>query len=107
MELILLIITLSGAWFWLDSIHTRDKAVEASKVAAERYGLQLLDDTVAFSKLWAARDERGRLHFQRTFNFEVSTTGAERLACHIIMLGVRVDTLYIPPHQDNVVPLFH
>lgn len=100
MELPLLIITFIGAWFWLDSLHARDIAVDAGRAAAEKYGLQLLDETVAFAKLWIARDQNGRMRFRRTYHFEVSDTGTNRLACRIILLGKRIEALYIPPHRD-------
>lgn len=96
----LLIAAVIAAWFWLDSLHARDIAVEAGRQAADKYGLQLLDETVAFAKLWAARDANGRLRFQRTYHFEVSDTGMNRLACRIILLGKHVEALYIPPHRD-------
>jgi hypothetical protein len=100
LELTLLIAALAAAWFWLDSLHARDVAVAAGKQAADRYGLQFLDDTVAFAKLWAARDADGRMRFQRTYHFEVSDTGADRLPCRIVLLGKHIEALYIPPHRD-------
>lgn len=105
MELYLLIASIGAALFWLDSLNARDIAVAAGRQAAERYGLQLLDETVAISKLWAARDGNGRLRLRRTYAFEVSDTGADRLSCSITLLGKRVAALDIPPHRDNVIQL--
>jgi hypothetical protein len=109
MELILLITVVIAAWFWLDSLSARDIAVAAGRQAAEKFGLQLLDDTVAISKMWAARDSYGRLRLQRTYSFEVSDTGADRLQCSLTLLGKRIERIDIPPHRDrdNVIPLFH
>lgn len=87
-------------WFWLDSLNARDIAVAAGRQAAEKYGLQLLDETVAFAKLWAARDFAGHMRLQRTYHFEVSDTGTNRLPCRITLLGKHVESLYIPPHRD-------
>lgn len=105
MEIALLIASIGIAWFWLDSLHIRDLAVEAGKRAAEQYGLQFLDETVASSKLWAARDENGYMRLQRTYRFEVSDTGTERLQCSVTLLGNRVEKLDMPPYRDNVVRL--
>jgi hypothetical protein len=105
LELYLLIATVGAAWLWLDSLNARDIAVAAGRQAAERYGLQLLDETVVISKLWAARDGNGQLRLRRTYAFEVSDTGADRLTCSMILLGKRVVALDIPPVRDNVVQL--
>ncbi|MCX7628172.1 MAG: DUF3301 domain-containing protein [Methylophilaceae bacterium] len=109
MELGLICAMLGAAWFWLDSLHKRDIAVTLGRQAAERYGLQFLDETVAISKLWTARDGTGRLRLQRTYTFEVSDTGTNRLACTLVLLGSQLQSLEIPPYRDsNVIPLrFH
>ncbi len=106
MEIVLLVAIIGIAWFWLDSLHARELAVAAGKRAAEQYGLQFLDETVANSRLWAARDDNGQLRLQRTYRFEVSDTGAERLACSVTLLGDKVEKLDMPPYRDNVVQLF-
>ena len=106
MELILLLATVAVAWFWLDSLHVRDIAVAAGKQVTQHYQLQLLDDTVAIAKLRTGRDEDGRLRLRRTYHFEVSDTGDNRLTCSITLLGKQVEHIDIPPHRDNVVQLF-
>jgi hypothetical protein len=108
LELYLLLAIVAAAWFWLDSLNARDIAVAAGRQAAERYGLQLLDETVAISRLWAARDNMGRMRIQRTYTFEVSDTGTDRLACKITLLGKRLQALDMPPYRDpdsNVIRL--
>jgi hypothetical protein len=104
-DILLLVAAFAAAWLWLDSLHKRDLAVAAGKQAAQRYGLQFLDDTVAFARLQFGRNAMGRLQFKRTYAFEVSDTGADRLPCSITLLGGRVVALDIPPHRDNVVAL--
>lgn len=103
----MLLTIIGAAWFWIDSIHARDIAVEAGRRAAENHGLQLLDETVAISRLRAARDGMGRLRLQRNYSFEVSDTGADRLLCSLTLLGKQVDAVEMPPYRDNVVQLFH
>ncbi len=88
------------AWFWLGSMQAKDSAIAAGRQAAERYGLQLLDETVEIKRLWAARDAGGRLRFMRTYAFEVSDTGANRLSCTLTLLGNRLEHLDIPPHRE-------
>jgi len=104
-EIALLIAVIGFAWFWLDSLHVRELAVEAGKRAAEQYGLQFLDESVANSRLRAARDHSGQLRLLRTYHFEVSDTGSERLSCSVTLLGNKVEKLDMPPYRDNVYTL--
>ncbi|MBU3736755.1 MAG: DUF3301 domain-containing protein, partial [Methylobacterium sp.] len=88
-------------------IHAREIAIEAGRQVASRDGLQLLDETVAVVRLRTARDDMGRLRLQRTYGFEVSDTGVNRLSCSLTLLGKRLQRVDIPPVRDNVVQLFH
>jgi hypothetical protein len=101
-ESVLLIVTFALIWFWLESMKARDIAIEAGRQAVDRYGLQLLDETVAITRIRAARDANGRLRLLRTYSFEVSDTGADRLSCHLTLLGTRLEQLDIPPHRDII-----
>lgn len=106
MEIALLVILAILAWFWLDGIKAREIAVKAGQDAAEKFGLQFLDETVGMIKLRAGRDGAGRMQLKRTYEFEVSDTGIERLECSVTLLGKRVEAIDIPPHLDNVVRLY-
>lgn len=88
------------AWLWLGGMQAKDSAITAGRQAAERYGLQLLDETVEIKRIWAARDASGRLRIMRTYAFEVSDTGANRLPCTLTLLGTRLEHLEIPPHRE-------
>ncbi len=98
MELILIFILMTIAWFWLDSLDKRERAVLLGAELAARFNLQLLDETVACNKLWLARNSRGKVHFLRTYEFEVSASGAERLKCHLTLLGNQLGSWHIPPY---------
>ena len=100
-ETILLAAAILGGWFWLDGLSVHELATNAGRQAAAYSGLQLLDETVALSRLWATRDTHGRLRLQRTYVFEVSDTGADRLACTLTMLGRKLVHIEIPPHRDR------
>ncbi|MDP1658869.1 MAG: DUF3301 domain-containing protein [Methylotenera sp.] len=100
MELALLILMIVIAWFWLDSMAKRERATLLGRELAARFNLQLLDETVACSKLWLARNSRGRMHFLRTYEFDVSANGADRLHCHLILLGNQLGSWHIPPYQQ-------
>ena len=88
-----------GIYFWIDSLRAREHAVAAGRSACERYGVQLLDDTVAVAWLRFARDEDGRLRLRRTYTFEFSDTGNNRRHGTIVMLGARVEDLHLEPYM--------
>ena len=101
-ELFIIFLLLAGVWFWFDSISAREKAIALGSDLAERYHLQLLDETVACNRVWLARNNRGRMLIQRTYAFEVSASGAERLSCHLVLLSQELQTWYIPPYVQTV-----
>jgi hypothetical protein len=100
MELALLLILIIAAWFWLDSMDKRERAILLGSELASRFNLQLLDETVACNKLWLGRNTRGHVRFLRTYEFDVSANGADRLHCHLILLGNQLTSWDIPPYQQ-------
>ena len=101
-ELVLLFVLLFAAWFWFDSIAKREIAVALGRDLANRYQLQLLDETVSCHQLSLGRDNRGHAQIKRNYQFEVSANGAERLQCHLQLLGNQMQTWHIPPYvQPN------
>jgi hypothetical protein len=97
---ILGLLTLAAfGWFWVDAMGAREAAQAAGKRACEREGVQFLDDTVAIAMLKPARDGRGRLLLRRTYRFEFSDTGDNRLEGSIVLLGRRVESLEMEPHR--------
>jgi hypothetical protein len=95
--LVLALIVL-GALFWVDSLRARERALLAGRRACERYGVQLLDETVQFSRLRLARDEDGRVRLRRTYSFEFSDTGNNRRHGAIVMLGAELADLHLEPY---------
>ena len=89
----------AGAWFWVDSLRARERALAVGRRACERYGVQLLDETVAFATLGIARDDAGRLHLRRSYTFEFSDTGNNRRRGAIVMLGGELLDLQLEPYR--------
>jgi hypothetical protein len=85
--------------FWGDSLKARERAVTAGRSACERYQLQFLDDTVAFTRLRLARDEEGQLKISRTYTFEFSDTGNNRRHGAIVMLGGELADMHLEPYR--------
>jgi hypothetical protein len=89
----------AGLYFWVDSLRARERALAAGRNACDRYGVQLLDETVAFAKLRLARDDEGRLHLRRTYTFEFSDTGNNRRHGAIVMLGGDLQDMQLEPYK--------
>lgn len=83
------------AWLWLDSLKAREIAVRAARNACSADGLLLLDDTVAIANLKPVRDDDGHLKLQRSYGFEYSDTGDNRLKGSVVLLGHRVILLNV------------
>lgn len=84
---------------WVDSLRSRERAVEAGRLACARYGLQLLDDTVAISRLAFARDVQGQLGLRRTYLFEFSDDGNNRRRGLVVMLGSIPQDVQLEPYR--------
>ncbi len=98
-ELAAMALVLAAATLWMDSLRAREHAVAAGRAACERYGVQLLDETVSFARLRLARNEEGRLRLRRTYVFEFSETGNNRRHGAIVMLGARLEDLQLEPYR--------
>lgn len=102
MEILLLVILVLAAVFWVNSLSARELAITHGRALAERCNLQLLDDTVACQKIWLARNRKGHAVLQRTYVFEVSANGADRMACHLTLKGKELLNWHIPPYLQAV-----
>jgi hypothetical protein len=98
-EIAALALVLAALYLWMDSLRARERAVAAGREACKRYGVQLLDETVAFARLRLARDEAGRLRLRRTYVFEFSETGNNRRHGAIVMLGAQLEDLRLEPYR--------
>jgi hypothetical protein len=107
-ELTVLLAFLAAGWFWLDSLRARDIALDGARRACEAEGVQLLDWTVAMKKIRLGRDDEGRRGFQRTYEFEFSDTGNNRIGGSITVIGRQLLALnlpVIPAPPSNVIRL--
>ena len=93
-----IVLIIAGIAFWVDSLRARERALSAGRVACERYGVQLLDETVQFARLRLARDDEGRLCLRRTYTFEFSDTGNNRRHGAIVMLGADLQDMQLEPY---------
>lgn len=89
-DIAILILLAGVTWAWYDSFRAREAGLKAVRAACAAEGLQLLDDTIALSRLRLRRDERGRLALARVYGFEYSDTGDNRRRGSVHLLGDRV-----------------
>jgi hypothetical protein len=101
-ELITLTLFIAGGWFWVDSMRAREAAIDAGRRACTAENVQLLDWTVAVKKMGLSRDAEGRLSIRRTYEFEFSDTGDNRLKGAITMIGNQLVAVHIPPREAPV-----
>ena len=66
------------AWFVLDSLRARERAVAHGRRACERGEVLFLDDTVQCVRTRFARNDEGRFALRRRYLFEFSETGNNR-----------------------------
>ena len=92
----------AAVWFWVDSLHARERAVSLCAHLCRTHGAQLLDQTVAVFRLGLARDPRGRLRIRRHYRFEFTRDGAARDAGTIVMIGPRMESAEMPDPDGRV-----
>jgi len=97
-EFVLLAVLLALSWFWIDSLDKRERAITLGRELASRLNLQLLDESVACNRIWLGRNRRGHMHLLRTYEFDVSANGNDRLHCQLMLLGGQLESWHIPPY---------
>lgn len=86
---------LVAAWVWVVSMRAREAAIEAGRRACEAERVQLLDWTVALKKIRFMRNPDGRMQLQRTYEFEYSDTGNNRLNGSVTLLGSKLHSVHL------------
>lgn len=99
-EIFALLILIGAAWFWHDTIRAREVGMKAVRLACQRAGVQLLDDTVALRTIRPARNDDGRLTLRRVYEFEFSGSGFDRQPGAVVLLGREVEMLDVASIVD-------
>lgn len=97
-EAIALLLLAAVTFLWIDTLRAREVALAAGRTACERYGLLLLDDTVAVTRTRMVRNEDGRLRLARTYGFEFSDTGNNRRRGQIFLVGGEAEDIVLEPY---------
>ena len=96
MEIAVLLSVVALAWFWTDSMRAREVALDAGRQACAVENVQFLDWTVALKKMGLGRDHEGRVGIHRTYEFEFSDTGNNRIGGSITVIGRQMLALNLP-----------
>jgi hypothetical protein len=86
------ILVIAGiVWFWAHSLWIRERVLRHCARTCKQMNVQLLDQTVALSRLALDRDPQGRLSLRRWYVFEFSTDGGDRCKGCVGLLGSRIE----------------
>ena len=94
-DLLILLALIAVTGLWLKLSAARERATTEARQQCERYGLQLLDETVGLRAL-RLRRVTGRRRLERCYGFEVSIDGADREQGSLWMLGGTLSELRLP-----------
>lgn len=101
LEFIVVASLLGGAWLWLENQGVRERAIAIAKDFCNKEDVQFLDGAMALVRMRLQRDALGRMTIARTYQFEFSDTGDNRLKGTIMLLGKKLETLHLQPYRLN------
>lgn len=82
--------------FWRNTLRAREEAIRASRAACKVRGHQFLDDTVSLARLGISRGTQGWPLLRRTYEFEFSADGFDRIVGSVTVFGSRVESVHLP-----------
>jgi len=108
-DILLILLILSGIWYWWDTQQTNEIALSVCRQKCARAGLQLLDATVIRQRTWLRKSVNGvGLQICRLYSFEFNAASAsdysasefgEREYGYIVLIGKQVVETKIPPNE--------
>lgn len=81
------------------------RALAVASRHCERLGLQLLDETLAFSRHRLLRDARGRRRLCRIYEFDFCSNGMNRHSGEIVMSGLYALRIVLEDNGLEVIEL--
>jgi hypothetical protein len=84
--------------YWFNAQKAKEFALGAARAHCLAMEAQMLDDYVALNGIFLKRDKAGKMQLRRSFLFEFSSTGNERYNGTLLMLGRRVESIYMEPY---------
>ncbi|MDD1613329.1 MAG: DUF3301 domain-containing protein [Methylococcaceae bacterium] len=93
--------------YWFNAQKAKEIALGTARDHCLAMEVQMLDGYVALNGLWLKRDKAGKMRLRRSFLFEFSSTGYERYNGTVLMLGFRVESIYMEPYRIEQIGKFH
>ena len=85
--------------YWVNAQKAKEIALGTAKDHCLAMEVQMLDDYVALNGIRLKIDKLRKMQIQRSFLFEFSSTGYERYQGTVLMLGRRVESIYMEPYR--------
>ena len=85
--------------YWVNAQKAKEIALGTAKDHCLAMEVQMLDGYVALNGIRLKRDKLRKIQIQRSFLFEFSSTGYERYQGTVLMLGRRVESIYMEPYR--------
>lgn len=98
-DIILIALFGLGFGYWINAQKAKEIALAVATRQCLASEVQMLDGYVALTSLSLRRDESGKIHCQRRFSFEFSSTGYERYQGFVVLLGWRVLTVEMDAYR--------
>ena len=88
-----------GYGYWFNAQKAKEIALGIAREHCLAMEVQMLDGYVALNGIWLKRDKAAKMQLRRSFLFEFSSTGNERYNGTVLMLGRRVESIYMDPYR--------
>lgn len=98
-DIVLICFICLAYWYWFNAQKAKEIALGTAKDHCLAMEVQMLDDYVALNGIRLTRDKLRKMQIQRSFLFEFSSTGYERYQGTVLMLGRRVESIYMEPYR--------
>ena len=82
-------------WFWLESLKSRDIAIQVARTSCRQQELQLLDGTVSLQTLRPYYRNRDDYGLKRTYTFDYSVDGVSRQTGCVVLYNTRVVSIIL------------
>ena len=85
--------------YWFNAQKAKEIALGTAIAHCLTMEVQMLDGYVALIGIGLKRNKSGKIQLRRSFVFEFSSTGNERYNGTVLMLGRRVESIYMDPYR--------
>lgn len=93
-SLLILVLFALVIWLWRNNLAARERAVEAAGRTCRETGVQMLDQTVAITRLGLGWSASG-LRLRRRYRFEFSTDGSDRHPGRVELFGLTIIAVHL------------